>query len=315
MKRYVGLVVAAALLWGGYWAVQAWTLRSSIEDWFEDRRLDGWVAQYDDLSVNGFPSRLDVTISGIDLQDPEHQTGWQAPFLQILGLSYQRDHVILAFADSQQVLLPDGPVMVTSDGLRASLVKTDDIIERLNIEAEVLNINGPAAEAALAGVLFNFHHVEGTDYRLALSAQGVATPGGGGSDAVDVQALLGFDHPWTLDALNNDRPQPRTVTLRQASYHHEGLELDVAGDVTADEEGRMSGELTVRAVNWQALLEQAREAGTLPDALADTLRDALSVAASLSGRRDTLDLPLTFRRGDMSFGMIPLGEAPRLRLP
>ncbi|WP_425072291.1 DUF2125 domain-containing protein [Sagittula sp. S175] len=311
MKRYVGLVLVAAVLWGGWWMVQAHSLRGQIEGWFDARRAEGWTASYDDLAVRGFPSRLDVTLSGVDIRDPDHGTGWQAPFVQILGLTYQREHLILAFADTQRLILPSGPVDIASDGLRASLVTDGDAIERLNIEAETLNIAGGAA---LAGVLANFHHLTGTDYRLAIAAQAVATTQGG-SDGLNLQATLGFDQPWTLDALKGPRPQPRALDLTQAAYSQNGLQLGMAGKVTADAEGRMDGSLTVRAVNWQAMLDQAEQAGTLPQALADTLRDALTLAAGLNGRRDTLDLPLTFTRGAVSFGVLPLGQAPRLSLP
>lgn len=319
MKRYVGLVVVAAVLWSGFWAVQAWSARSELVGWFEDRRADGWTATYSDITLRGFPSRIDITVTDPVLLDPERGTGWQAPFLQILGLSYNRDHVILAFADSQQVTTPEGVTDITSDGLRASLVKDGDVVQRLNLEAEVLNVTTPDQGVALAGLLMNFHQLAGAEYSLVLAADGLATQqtglGSGGADTLEVRADLGFDQPWTLKALSADRPQPVALDLSRANYRHEGLELDVAGRVTADNKGRMDGSLTVRAVNWQALLEQAKDSGTLPREVANLMRDALSVAAGLSGRKDTLDLPLTFRRGDVSLGMIPLGKAPRLRLP
>nr|WP_280842510.1 DUF2125 domain-containing protein [Sagittula salina] len=307
------------MLWGGWWTFQAWTLRSAVEDWFEARRLDGWVAEYDDLSVRGFPSRLDVTLTTPRLMDPDHGTGWAAPFLQILGLTYDRGHVILAFADSQRLTLPSGEVQIASEGLRASLVRDGEMIERLNAEADVLNLTAPGGRVALAGVLANFHHQDGARYQLTLAVRDIATPQGaldsGRSEGLDLQAALTFDTPWTLDALRGPRPQPREIDLAGLAYRQNGLDLNVAGTLTADAQGRADGGLSVRAVNWRALLEQARAAGTLPEALADTLENALTLAAGLSGRQDTLDLPLDFHRGEVSFGIIPLGQAPRLSLP
>lgn len=297
---------------------QAHALKGEIADWFEARRDEGWVASYDDLAVRGFPSRLDVTLTGVQLDDPVHGTGWQAPFVQILGLTYQREHVILAFPDTQVLTLPSGRIEIASDGMKASLVRDGTVVERLNLQADTLNLSG-AQTVALAGVLANFHHLQGDDYRLAIAAQSIATKpgalGDGRSEALDIQATLGFDGPWTLDALKGPRPQPRRVDLMQADYRHAGLELAVAGKVTADAEGRLDGALTVRAVNWQSLLDEARANGTLPETLADTLRDALTLAAGLNGRPDTLDLPLNFTRGAVSFGIIPLGQAPRLQIP
>lgn len=311
MKRYIGLLLAVALLWSGYWVVQRQALRAELTGWFDARQAEGWTASYDDIAIRGFPSRLDVTITAPVLFDPQTGLGWTAPFVQILGLSYQRDHVILAFADSQQLTLPDGAVQITSNGLRASLVTEGDAILRLNAEAESLTIGDGVA---LAHPLMNFHHMASADYRLSLSAAAVAT-GDTSGDGLTVQALVGFDAPWTLQALDGQRPQPVTLDIARADYRHDALEVALAGQVTADAEGRMSGEVTLRAQNWQALLDQAETAGTLPDTMAKPLRDALTLVASLSGRQDTLDLPLRLSRGAVSVGILPIGQAPRLRLP
>ncbi|WP_040604009.1 DUF2125 domain-containing protein [Sagittula stellata] len=322
MKRYMLVLIGAAVLWGGYWGVQAHTLRGEIQDWFETRRAEGWVADYDALQVRGFPSRLDVTIAQPRLADPDSGVSWEAPFLQILGLSYKPDHVIVAFPDRQTVGVDGGAHEVTSDGLRASLVTGQDgALLRLNAEAETLNIRRDGADIALAAVLANFHRLEGQDttYRLAIGAGAVATPKGalsrGRANGLDIEGRFVFDSPWTLGALAGPRPQPASIDLAKAEYRLNDLDLQLAGRVEVDSLGRPDGRMTLRAENWRNLLDHARDSGNLPEALADTLIRGLTLAAGLNGRQDTIDLPLTLSGGEVSLGIIPLGKAPRIRLP
>lgn len=322
MKRYLLVLIGAAVLWGAYWGVQAHGLRGEIRDWFDARRAEGWVAEYDALRVRGFPSRLDATITQPRLADPESGLSWEAPFLQILGLSYKTGHVIVAFPDRQTFGSGGTTHEVTSDGLRASLVtEADGTLLRLNAEAETLNITRDGADIALAAVLANFHRIAGQDtgYRLALGAGAVATPQGalsrGRSNGLDIEGRFVFDRPWTLGSLAGPRPQPASIDLAKAEYRLNDLDLQLAGRVEIDSLGRPDGRMTLRAENWRSLLDSARDSGDLPEALAETLIRGLTLAAGLNGRQDTIDLPLTLSGGEVSLGIIPLGEAPRIRLP
>lgn len=322
MKRLVLVILVASVGWAMFWVVQAWNLKSDLAAWFEDRAADGWEASYGDLQVRGFPSRLDATLTDVKLFDPARGTGWDAPFFQILGLSYKPGHVILIWPKTQTLTLPSGHHDITSDGLRASLVfDADGRILRSNLEAETLNVAAPGRALALAGLRVGMQllTVENNDYRFGLHADAIARPdnrdGISQTEALDVLSEVRFDRSWHVGALGEASPQPRMVALRQAAYRNNRLELDLAGQLDIDEAGRADGALTLRAKNWREMLDAAKRSGTLPPALADTLEQGLSLASGLSGRRDTLDLPLRFSNGDVSLGIIPLGEAPRLRLP
>lgn len=319
MKRLLTLVIVAAALWSAYWAWQAYSLKSEIADWFEERRAAGWTAEYEALRVRGFPNRLDVTLDAPQLQDPESGLGWNAPFLKVLGLSYQPGHHIVAFPETQTVTRADGPLRIDSQGLRASVITGDGgRLLRLNAEARTLNLVTPESSLAMADVLAALQSPEGSPetYRLGVEVQSLAGPEGvltdGRADTLRLQAELLLDEPLSFGTLSRPMPQPRRIDLRTAEYSVDGLELSLAGKVDVDEQGRMDGALTVRAANWRVLLDRARESGLLPEGFATTLEEALSIAAGLGGRPDTLDIPLNLDRGAIRFGMIPLGQAPRL---
>lgn len=322
MKRYIVVVVVLALGWAGFWAVRAQATKGALEAWFDARRADGWEASYADISVSGFPSRLDVSITEPVLMDRSRGVGWQAPFLQILGLTYRPGHVIVAWPPTQVLTLPDGDYRIDSEGLRASLVtQGDGAILRTNVEAEVLNVDGPKRDMALAGLRAAFagSGAGATVYRLGVHADALARTesalGGGRADALEVQAELQFDEIWRLSSLGGPRPQPVMIDLRLAEYKQAVLEVNMTGRMDIDGAGRPDGTLSVRAKNWRDALGEARANGALPEGLATTVEQALTLAAGVSGRRDTLDVTLSLDDGDAAIGILPLGPAPRLRLP
>jgi hypothetical protein len=327
VKKWILLAGAVlALGWFGLWGVSAWTAKGNIEAWFEAQRAVGWDASYSDLSVRGFPSRVDVTLTDVHLMDPDRGTGWNAPFFQILGLSYKPGHHILIWPNQQELVLPQGRVSIDSTGLRASLIRsaTGEIL-RANVEAEALNIDGPDRAIAFTGLRAAAQTLPGTTtealYRLGMTAQAMAgaqgplSRGTDKTDGLQIQAEVGFDRIWQIDALAGPRPQPRQIDLRLAEYRFEGLEMRLAGRLSVDPLGRATGETTLRAVNWREMLERARVNSHIPDGVATALESALSLAASLKGKPDTLDLSLAFEKGRMSLGQIPLGTGPLLALP
>ena len=326
MKRLTIAVVAVALLWAGFWAFSAWQLRQATESWFADRRADGWGADYADLTVRGFPNRLDRSFADIVLADPQARVVWEAPFFQVFQLTYKPGHIIAAWPDSHSLTTPDGRWQITGDTQRASLVHAGGALLRANLEAETLNLARDDGTAlALAGLTASLQHLEGTtaDYRLALVAQALAFGDTSLSAAnlpdsvngLQADVTLRLDAPLAGATLSRARPQPTRLDIRLAEYRYGGLELKLAGSLDISPSGTPEGQVTVKAVNWRALLDQARASGALPGGLADALEDGLGLLAGLRGNSQTLDLPLNFTGGRVMLGPIPLGRAPVIRVP
>ena len=310
MKHLAIAVIAAALLWSGVWVWAAMAERRAVTDWAEARRAAGAEVSYADLSVRGFPNRIDTSFTDLRLADPQAGYVWQAPFFQSFRMVYNAGHRIFAFAPDQTVTGPKGETTITSDGLRASLVQDNGEVLRANLEARVLNLGG-AHRLALAGMTAALVRQQGTAYHLGLAADAAALP-----DATLTGALR-LDGVVTLDAALApglaDRPQLTHVDLRLAEYTLGDMALRLTGAAELDAEGRMDGQVTVRADNWRALLALARDSGQIPAAMAEVLEEALTLATSFTATPDRLDLPLTLDRGMARLGPIPLGEAPRLR--
>ncbi|CUH75030.1 DUF2125 domain-containing protein [Tropicibacter naphthalenivorans] len=318
MKRWIVLIVAAALGYAVFWFYEANALRGQVSDWMDARRADGWQVEAE-VKVRGFPSRLDLTLSDLDVITAEG-TRVEAPIFQSLGLTYKPGHHILVLPQGAVITKGGATTTVDGQGLRASVITdADGQLLRLNAEAETLNIANDDRSLAAAGVLLGFQMASARTYRLGLSADALAGPSGtmapDSADALSVQAEIAFDRDWRLGDLPQERPQPTNLDLRLAQYQVGALNVHLAGKMSISASGTPDGALTLRATNWQEALTGLRDTGHLPDTLADALMSGLSLAATLSGKPNTLDLPLTFKGGKTNLGPIPLGPAPRLRLP
>ncbi len=330
MKFLFRLSLLAALAWSGFWVFGYVTLSAALPAWFEDRRADGWVAEYDELSVRGFPSRLDSTFSDITLADPRTGVAWNAPFFQLFALTYKPNHVIAVWPNAQTFAIPTEKLAITSGDMRASLVLDPGIdlaLDRSNLAIEALGISSTADwKLSADAVKLAMHRQEGSDstYRLAFQADGLTPPAGFDlPDSLDLPRSFSsfradltaeFDRPWDRTAIEEARPQPVALDLTLAEIVWGDLELNAAGSVTIDSTGYPTGTVTIRAVNWRDILDVARHSGQIPVGVIDTVEQALGFIAQLAGNANELDIPLSFSGGATKLGPLPIGPAPRIFL-
>ena len=329
MKRLFTLLLVLATLWAGYWVVGRAALDRALVAWFDARRAEGWVAEAE-VAVRGFPSRFDTTLTGVELADPDTGLAWSLPFFQILALSYRPNHVIAVWPDVFTVATPRERLEVLSGRIRGSVVfrpDTDLALRRMTVELSDVAVTSDAgwATGLTEGSLATEEATGGPEHaqRIGLQATNVLVaeplkaaldPAGALPDrvgSVHLDATLGFDAPWDRRAIEERRPQPTFIDLDDLSAVWGDLQLRAAGDLSIDPDGVAEGRITVKAVNWREILDLAVAGGLVPEALSETVANALGVLAGLSGPPDTLDAPLTFSDGRISFGPLPLGRAPR----
>jgi hypothetical protein len=340
VKRLLFLIVVSAGLWSAYWLYGASGTRAAFATWFEERRAAGWAADVSALEVRGFPNRFDTTFTDLSLADPATGWAWDAPFFQLLALSYKPNHVIAVWPDSQQIATPQDRFTLTQAEMQASVVLWPSAalaLDRVRLVADTVQVtasDGSTTAASALRLAAERLGPEGqaattapgtgpTRYRIALSAEGFAPDTGLRQrldvanrlprtlDALRADVTLGFDRPWTRLALEEARPQPRLIALRLAEARWGELELLAAGDLEIDDSGMASGRITVKARNWREILAMARASGQLPEGLVDTLEQGLGL---LAGRNDGIDIPLDFRRGMIWLGPVPVMASPDFRL-
>lgn len=323
MRRLLIVVLVAALGWFAYWFIVAQAARTGYESWFDSRRTEGWQAEYTELQLRGFPNRIDTTFDNIQLADPETGFAWDAPFFQIFALSYKPNHLIAVWPNTQTLSSPLQKMAIGSADMKASAVfhaNTNLALRRANFATDSLNVTSDAGWSVTAdSIRVALAQDEGneTSYQIALQGQGVAPPAALRSaalpetmSALDLDATLGFDRPWDLRALEERRPQPKAIKLRNLKAQWGPMLVQAVGDMTANDVGVLDGELTLRAKEWQAMLEMARGSGQIDPFVIDGAEQLLRLFSSLSGPGEDIDLTLTFRNGRTYAGLLPLGPAP-----
>lgn len=331
MKRLLVIILVLMACWSLYWVMAMRGAKSGFENWFDARRADGWQAEYASLDINGFPNRIDATFDKPALADPATGLAWEADFLQIFALSYKPNHVIIVWPRTQRLATPLARYDISSEDMRASVVMAPEAslpFERANLVAQAMAVTTEAGITTLDGLQAAAARLEGatSEYRLSLNIDGFAPalPGPvtlrtSGAlprqlEALRMDASVEFDRAWDLGAIESGRPQPTRIKLRLAEAKWGALEIAVAGDVSIDASGRPNGRLTIKARNWRDIIALLRQLKAVPDTWIDPLEQGLSLAAQMSGNRETLDLPLDFKNGKMALGPIPLGSAPLIRL-
>lgn len=324
MRGLLWIAVLAIAGWSGWWWFASDTALKTAQGWFAARQAEGWQAEHGGIDVQGYPNRIDLTIERPAIAPPGGPWGWQAPFVQILSLSYKPWHLIAAFAPEQRLDTPAGPVLLTADKAQASLVLVpgaDLALDRFQFVAEGLGLSGlvdgraahlslatrPAVGLALAHDL----GIEARDIAPSPAFLSRLPPG-----TVPAQAaLVRLDATLTLSAgldrhAGRTRPALTRVILREARVDWGEIRAFVSGDLVPDAAGFAAGRLDLRLEGATKALELAIAAGLVAPDFRASWQSALD---SLTPQGEAITLPLTLANGGISLGPLLLGPAPRLR--
>ena len=334
MRTLLAIVILAALGWSGYWYVHATAVDRAVTGWLAERRAAGWVAEADDVRVRGFPSRVDTTLTGLDLADPKAGWSWHAEAFQVLSLSYRPNHVIAVLPGEQVLATPLDTFRATAERLRGSVIfkPTPRLeLDHMTFEIGDMQIASDSGWTAKIGkaILATRQAADGTPFAhdLAFNAERLALPEAltetltgrlGGKrvlpaeiGTVGVDATLVFDKPWDRPAVEGENPALEAIRVRDLALTWGTLDLHGSGTLEVDAHGFARGRMDLKARNWRAMVDVAEEAGLDPG-VAAAVRGGLGLMASLSGNRDTVSVPLDFKGGVARLGPIVLGPAPLL---
>jgi len=330
MRRLIFILLVIALGWMGYWAVGAIALERGLVRWFEAREADGWIAHQGGVEISGFPVRFEVRIEAPELADPETGLAWSAEAFRFNAASHRPTEITAIWPEDQTLATPFERIAIRAEVMQglvgfqpntALALRRADIAMRAVDLASTAGWTGGLASAQLT-VLPSDHgpyahrvDFDAVDLRLAEAVKDRLDPAGilpREIALMELAADIAFTAPWDRAAIEEARPQITALDLENLRARWGDLDLRAAGALSVDGAGLPTGRITVKAVNWREMVGIARSSGVLPEALAPTLERALEILAGLSGPPDTLDAPLSFRDGFVSFGPIPLGPAPRL---
>ena len=331
MRKITWVLVLAAIAWSGWWAVASFGLRSSISAWLDARSAEGWQAEVSAVRGGGFPMTLHAGLTDLALADPRAGLAITTDSLQISAPAWWPGNVL--------VILDDGPILVASPVGRNTLTMQNSVMAlnlhpgtALELNAlgwtsdqwTVANTAGPAVQAD--DLTLTMTQTSGPTYDIVARANtfspGDATrralrlPDGfpRAFDSLQMQATITFDTPWDRRALDVRRPQPRQINLHLAEARWGDLHLNVAAELSVDENGIADGTVALQAQNWRSILDLAERSGSLPSALRRQSESILRALAQASGNPNALDITLNVNQGVIALGFIPLMPAPRFTL-
>jgi hypothetical protein len=332
VRRLIGILAAAAVLWSLWWIAGASALQAGLGRWLDARRAEGWVAEAATILVTGYPLDFTTTVTGLELADPDTGLAWFAPEFRFVSRAWNPVNVAAVWPAAQTVATPDERIAVEADGMEAALVLFPGPALALSSASGSLRAASMVStlgwEARVEEAWLALDRLPGEDNRYDLRAEvarlqptqpllDLLDPQGGLPRQIallSLDATAGFDRPWDRLAVEDRRPQPVSLRLGRLKATWGQLDLEAAGSLQFNADGIATGEIQVRAVNWREMLALGQEAGVIPPELAGTIEGGLSLLAGVLGNPETLELPLSFRDGLVALGPIPLGPAPRFRL-
>ncbi|MFN4058153.1 MAG: DUF2125 domain-containing protein [Roseinatronobacter sp.] len=314
MRVIVGSIVAAALIWSGYWAFAAHGVRAQIES---------AVAANPDISVGdwqlgGFPYRFELDAREVAFVTPDGAHGWQGPRVALTALAYKPQHLIATFpAESRLRVLGLDMDLGLGEG-RASVIVQPGL--RLDLDRANLALDQVALKA-----LGLTHSADAL--RLALRADGAALDVALEVTAITPDALIlpvsevlpamigrfGLDAQLTLSApvaLAAPSPNLTEITLRAIVLDWGDLKLSGTGTLRPDGPGTFGGDVALSVQNWPKLLGLLTASGALePEMLGMAQMMLAGMADPATGG---LTLPLSLRASQVFLGPFPLGSFQRL---
>jgi hypothetical protein len=325
MRRLTVLVVTLGVLWSAWWWVAATVAERGVRAALSG--VQGIEAEVADISVLGFPNRVDMTLTAPRVVSADGW-GWEAEFLQLFALTYRPWHVIAAFAPVQRIATPLAPAVLAFDKGQASVVLVpgpDLAFDRfvLDLASPALSIEG-IGETRAARALVALRAAEGVPARYELDfeiTEAAADPHLVAAlpeqsalphhlQTVRLELAVDLDAP--LDRHAGARPpRPVAVDLRAAEIVWGDVRFLAEGRLGVDAAGFLEGEIRLDVRDWPRALAVAETAGWIAPNAARTWERILTF---FSNPKETgrFVQPLVLADGQMSLGAIRLGMAPRI---
>lgn len=333
MRKFIGLILVLAMLYGGYWFVGRSQIQSQLTAAILQVDASEINVTYETLTTRGFPSRFDTTLINLIVEDPNARIRWETPIFQLLALSYQPNNV-RAYFPKEQVFMINGKhyTLFTNKMVARGQVSPSKSLAFQQAELELLNPRLRAengAELSLARLFAAMRLTPGTtqSYDVYFEALSILLPKDI-RNLIDPQNLqqqiiqsLRLDCDIMLSdqiELNStdadaDALSIAALSIKEFALTWGQMSVSAIGDITSDETGLMDGSITISASNWQQTLDLAVSSGILEDEhifLVTQIANNLDETPQIP---DILTVTLSIVKGELTISGFVLGPAPLIR--
>ena len=323
MRILATLLILLALGWGGAWLVGARMIERSAETWFAEQELAGMVADFEALSVGGFPMRMELEVERVRLGDPRLATGWELPGLTAGWQATAPGRLQMALEGGHRLVVAGEMLELDAATLAGHVQIGGRALALREVALEAASVRLAAASPELGGAALDrldlrleARPAAPQRLELALSLRGLVLEGLDGGpatplDRLDMTGQLLLDAPLDRHAVRP--PQPVALIVEAGTLVWGETRGRAEGRLDIDADGRPEGRIELEVTAWRPLLELAVALGTLEPELAPTWERVLETLEEADDRPGVLSMPLVYRAGRVSLGPLPLGPAPRLR--
>jgi hypothetical protein len=325
MRALLWITTALMLLWSGYWFAGKAAGERGFAAFLQEAPARGLDVSQSGYDIAGFPNRFDLTVNSPVVTDQASRITWEAPFVQVLTLSYKPWHVIAAFAPEQIIRTPAEDISLQSQKLQASVVVAPT--SSLSLDRSTFVGNEMRLESSLGWTLAadqirlatRLDETRSNAHVIGLEMLGL-TPDPALSSRVPelppqlavvrLDATVGLSSPLDRFAAQL-RPEVTTLSLREGLVAWGDMTIFASGDLAVVND-MPEGRITIRVTGWRSLVSLATGLGLVKPEVAPTALGMMQALATSSGDENVLEMPLVFTDGRMMLGPLPLGPAPRL---
>lgn len=312
MRAGLTILVLIVAAFCGYWYLGAHLFQRGVEDWFAAQTEAGRSAEVQGLAVTGFPVQFKATSGPLAISDPATGWGWQTPTAEVSMPSWWPFRVTADLADRHVLDTPRGQFDITAQDLTGQFGLSPRLAPvSLHVESGAMQAVGAEGAVRVSTLRFDSTRQDDASHHAVLSVQGLGLDAGPLSLA---EGSLVAEADVTLAERLDDLPDAVAVpidriVLQKAELRFDPVAVTATGTLVADARGFAAGELTLRLENWPEALDVAVAAGLIPADRVGMLEGGFRMMAD----GDVLELPLTLAGGDIRFGPLPIGPAPRFR--
>lgn len=322
------LLALAAAIYSGWWFWLASEVRANVDGWVAAMQLNGGNATYETLSVGGFPGRIGIDLTVIDVAGPEGSWRVQVPALRaqltpwaIGSLHGTFDGPLLvsllkgAMAGRYMISAGSNEFSADSDGggrigarlsgVRAVREESGDVLAAETLSLTLARGTAPvygqisfdAGNADLPAIMNSTFGDRVARLRVVADLTGAVPPAG-----IAPQAL----RRWSVDG--------GAVDIRTLDVAHGVLGLTGEGTLALDGDLQPIGAFTAKIAGFSEAIDALVNAGAArreDGALAKIVLGVLAKSPAGGGPKQ-VSLPLTLQDRQLSVGPIKLLRVRRV---